>query len=439
MNPPSTVKRISDAEFEQYVQAEVDGEATPEQLAVLEADRVAWRTDAAQPAARRRGAPRERAQHPRRGTRAGDRRPRVGAAPPRRPRGRGTTTSRSRRATATREADARRTRADGARRARRRSRTRRRRCSCRCRGSPAASSRGPRAAANATSTAERLAEMLARGERAVVGLDAARAGAGARRRARPTRSSIPVGEVLGWLVAAGADQVGDDIGPSVRWLGRVAIWAVELTARGAMVPLLRQRKRRSGSARDSNGSYSVRWTPALVDPARLARLARDACPASCSRSIRTSTPARSPVPRSPAWSTRSAATAPAGSRCRRRRRACAPRPTSPRRSSRRLDGSAFDAPIRIARRDRDARRALGAVRSRASTSGSIVRLDPPDAGDAWHLAVFASGPKRRARRRSSRRSSNAGSEPSRTSKTRSRASNACCPRSCARAARAAAR
>ena len=40
--PPSTLK-LSDWEFEQYVQAEVDGEATPEQLAVLEADRVSWR------------------------------------------------------------------------------------------------------------------------------------------------------------------------------------------------------------------------------------------------------------------------------------------------------------------------------------------------------------------------------------------------------------
>ncbi len=89
--------------------------------------------------------------------------------------------------------------------------------------------------------------------------------------ARADAQAIPVGEVLGWLVAAGAGQI-DDVGASVRWLGRVAIWAVELTARGAMVPFLRQRTRRGGSARDSNGSYSVRWTPALVDPGRLARL-----------------------------------------------------------------------------------------------------------------------------------------------------------------------
>ena len=40
----SALSSISDWEFEQYVQAEVDGEATAQQLAVLEADRVAWRS-----------------------------------------------------------------------------------------------------------------------------------------------------------------------------------------------------------------------------------------------------------------------------------------------------------------------------------------------------------------------------------------------------------
>src|SRR4029077_16418814 len=49
----------------------------------------------------------------------------------------------------------------------------------------------------------------------------------------------PVGEVLGWLVAAGAGEVRDDVGPSVRWLGKVAMWGVALAARGARVPVLR--------------------------------------------------------------------------------------------------------------------------------------------------------------------------------------------------------
>jgi hypothetical protein len=84
--------------------------------------------------------------------------------------------------------------------------------------------------------------------------------------------AVPVGDVLGWLVAAGAGQV-DDVAPSVRWLGRVAVWAVELTARGSMVPLLRQRRRRRGAASSSKASFSVRWTPALVDTDRCNRLA----------------------------------------------------------------------------------------------------------------------------------------------------------------------
>ena len=56
----------------------------------------------------------------------------------------------------------------------------------------------------------------------------------------------------------------------------------------------------------------------------------------------------------------------------------------------RLDGSAFDAPLRIAgelvERSDDWARSV--------TSGHaplIVRLDPPDRGDAWNLAVFAPG------------------------------------------------
>ena len=106
--------------------------------------------------------------------------------------------------------------------------------------------------------------------------------------------AAPVGEVLGWLVAAGAGDLDnpqptedDDeqeeerqlreegsLAPSVRWLGRVGVWAVELAARGAMVPLLRQRRRREANTRSSNASYSVRWTPALIDGARLNDIAR---------------------------------------------------------------------------------------------------------------------------------------------------------------------
>jgi superfamily II DNA or RNA helicase len=200
--------------------------------------------------------------------------------------------------------------------------------------------------------------------------------------------AAPVGEVLGWLVAAGAGQV-DDVAPSVRWLGRVAIWAVELTARGAMVPLLRQRRRRRGAASSSKASFSVRWTPALVDTERCNRLA-DEMPGSV-LAIDPSVDARA--------LTRSALTGMVDAICRDSAR-WIELPASPPNVRTaadvteaflaRLDGSAFDAPLRIA--GKLVERADEWARS--VTSGHaplIVRLDPPDRGHAWNLAVFAPG------------------------------------------------
>ncbi len=206
--------------------------------------------------------------------------------------------------------------------------------------------------------------------------------------ARADAQAIPVGDVLGWLVAAGAGQV-EGIGESVRWLGGVAIWAVELTARGAMVPFLRQRTRRGGTARDSNGSYSVRWTPALVDPARLARLI-ETIPGAL-LALDSDVDARA--------LTRSALTGMVDAICRdgaRQLEMPAPPPTVRTATDvaeaflGRLDGSAFDAPTRLAgdiatRIERWGRSVTG-ERGRL-----IVRLDPPDDANIWHLAVFATG------------------------------------------------
>jgi superfamily II DNA or RNA helicase len=204
---------------------------------------------------------------------------------------------------------------------------------------------------------------------------------------RADAQAIPVGDVLGWLVAAGVGQV-DGIGESVRWLGRVAMWAVELTARGAMVPFLRQRTRRGGSARDSNGSYSVRWTPALVEPTRLARLI-ETMPGSL-LALDQDVDARA--------LTRSALTGMVDAICRDGARQLEmPAPPPNVRTATdiaeaflgRLDGSAFDAPTRLAgdiatRMERWGRSVTG-ERGRL-----IVRLDPPD-DNVWHLAVFATG------------------------------------------------
>jgi hypothetical protein len=208
---------------------------------------------------------------------------------------------------------------------------------------------------------------------------------------KATAVSAPVGEVLGWLVAAGSGDVRDDVGPSVRWLGKVAMWAVELAARGAMVPVLRQRRRRGGSSRGDHASYAVRWTPALVDPERLADVV-DAMPGSVA-ALDPSVDARAV--------TRSALTGmvDAIGRDSARRIEVPAAPPVVRTGNdvteaflARLDGSAFDAPTRIA----------GELVARAEQWSRsvtrehpplIVRLDPPDRTGVWDLEVFVAKPR----------------------------------------------
>ncbi len=212
--------------------------------------------------------------------------------------------------------------------------------------------------------------------------------------------AIPVGDVLGWLAAVGAGDVepeetesvagAPDIGASLRWLGRIAIWAVELTAAGAMVPQLRQRKRGRGNGGDSNGSYSVRWTPALVDQDRL-REAAERMPGAVA-ALDASSDGRAVA--------KSALTGMVDAICRTAARQIeVPAPPPQVRNANdvaesflaRLDGSAFDVPIRlggesVARIERWARPVTGAhIRL-------IVQLDPPESDGSWHLAVLAPGP-----------------------------------------------
>ncbi|HZI37160.1 MAG TPA: hypothetical protein VFF24_02550, partial [Acidimicrobiia bacterium] len=75
--------------------------------------------------------------------------------------------------------------------------------------------------------------------------------------------SAPVGDALGWLVGVGAGQLAVDAAPSLRWLGRVAVWATELVAQGRVVPSLVDASPGGGSSgkggRASTGQYQVRW------------------------------------------------------------------------------------------------------------------------------------------------------------------------------------
>jgi superfamily II DNA or RNA helicase len=201
--------------------------------------------------------------------------------------------------------------------------------------------------------------------------------------------SAPVGNVLGWLVAAGAGQLGDDLGAGARWLGRVAVWAVELTARGSVVPLLRRRTRRSSKGNDTTPSFSVRWTPALVDASRLQHMV-DTMPGSV-LTLDASVDARA--------LTRSALTGMVDAICRDGARRVEVPAAPPRvRTARdvaeaflgRLDGAAFDAPAAVATEisARVERWARAVVDGRVQL---LVQLDPPDESDAWRLAVYAKG------------------------------------------------
>ncbi|MBI2706079.1 MAG: hypothetical protein HYX32_12430 [Actinobacteria bacterium] len=205
--------------------------------------------------------------------------------------------------------------------------------------------------------------------------------------------AAPVGDVLGWLVALAAGEPDDSVGASARWLSEVAVWAVRLTAQGAMVPLLKQRKRRRKQPEGgSSGSetFSVRWTPALVDGDQLAAFA-EAMPASV-QAVDTAGDGRAV--------TRSALTGMVDAICRQAARtievpAPPPNPKLPADIAEsflgRLDGSQFQAPGAaggelVNRIERWAKSAINPLRHPL-----VVQLDPPDEDGAWHLSVLAAG------------------------------------------------
>ncbi len=76
--------------------------------------------------------------------------------------------------------------------------------------------------------------------------------------------AVPLERVLGWLVSVATTPPGEIVAPSLRWLGEVAAWAVELAAKGQAVPVMR---RATGGG--STSRCRVRWSPALVDKGRL--------------------------------------------------------------------------------------------------------------------------------------------------------------------------
>jgi hypothetical protein len=197
--------------------------------------------------------------------------------------------------------------------------------------------------------------------------------------------SVPVAEALGWLVSVGGGPTPEGVGPSVVWMGRVAVAAVRVVAQGAVVPALRGGKRGDGGSM----GLSVRWVPALVGGDELDELA-DAVPppvvaltqaggrtvtaevlGAVVDTIVSDAAGRLELPAPPPITRTASAVAEA--------------------VITRLDGSSFDAPVAVGaevskRLDRWARPVTGTDRARL-----VVQLDPPDRSDAWFLTVLGRG------------------------------------------------
>ncbi len=202
---------------------------------------------------------------------------------------------------------------------------------------------------------------------------------------RAAALSISVREALGWLAAVGGGLVNEGVAPSVTWLGRVALAAVRVVARGGVVPTLRSTKRNEGRVAD----LAVKWLPALLDDAEVTALA-----AAMPGPVVALAPAdgRSVVLHVIGAVVHAIVTEAAG-----RLELPAPPPTTNTTSAvaegfiTRLDGSAFTAPVApgsevATRLERWAKPVAGPARLHL-----VVQLEPPDRDNAWFLTVLGPG------------------------------------------------
>ncbi|HMC38741.1 MAG TPA: hypothetical protein VKI19_03705, partial [Acidimicrobiales bacterium] len=202
--------------------------------------------------------------------------------------------------------------------------------------------------------------------------------------------SAPLSQTLGWLVGIGAGQSGDEVGPSLRWLGEVALWGTELVAQGHMVPVLRSATGGTSSARPGSGRHRVRWVPALVGRERLHDLVVR-MPGAVS-ALQSAAPADS-VARSIL-----AAVVDAVSRAGAGRLVA---PAAPPHATNRaevaeallsgLDGRPFVADTDPASRVGDDLKRWAAPVTSSHRVGLIIRLDPPQSDGGWLLTVEATG------------------------------------------------
>ena len=197
-----------------------------------------------------------------------------------------------------------------------------------------------------------------------------------------------IGDILGWLVALGTrgTERVDDYSPSVAWLGRVSVLGVELVATGRMVPQLQRAKKTKKGGDGAN--FEVRWAPSLLSPERLTAVAA-ALPG---------TVLALGAGADPRTITQSAIADMVDAICRTAaRRVEVPEP-SPNPKSKvevgeavlaRLDGTPFTAPPRLGAETMRRLEQWGRPVTGGAKLSLVVQLDPPDESNAWHLKVLA--------------------------------------------------
>ncbi len=201
--------------------------------------------------------------------------------------------------------------------------------------------------------------------------------------------AAPIQASLGWLVSL-ATSDHEEHGVSVRWMGLAAALAVRLVGQGRMVPQLTK----TGDAPGNRSYFAVRWEPTLIDHDELAGLAR---------SMPGTVAARNPR-RDAHAITRAVVAGFVDAICRDaagRIEVPAP-PPQPHRVAEvaetvlaRLDGSSFEAPHQQGSEIRRGLKSWAEGVTGASKLALIVKLDPPDEGDAWLLRTLASDGRRK--------------------------------------------
>lgn len=206
--------------------------------------------------------------------------------------------------------------------------------------------------------------------------------------------ALPIGNALGWLMKVGGGHADPRLGSSVTWMGRVAVWAVRLVASGQIVPTVRTRRRNRNRSQSGDGQtqpmteMAVRWMPALVQESKLEELA-GAIPGPVTALEKTE-------PKALTQNIMTAIVNAIATDSANRMTFPAPPPEVPNITTgaesivTRLNGSAFDAPVKIAneltkRVDRWTNPVTTPTDARL-----VVTLDPPDKDGAWFLSV--SGP-----------------------------------------------